>query len=91
MAVKQVAGKVARAGLEGLFGVAEQQGGGSGDTQKKLDVLAVRARKRRVTPATGACCLSAGVAHSTTQDTVQSPYQQHNLHITAVAKAAFAV
>lgn len=42
VAVKQIAGKVSRAGLEGLFGVAEQQGGGSGDTQKKLDVVAVR-------------------------------------------------
>jgi fructose-1,6-bisphosphatase len=41
VAVKQIAGKVSRAGLEGLFGVAEQQGGGSGDTQKKLDVIAV--------------------------------------------------
>jgi fructose-1,6-bisphosphatase len=41
LAVKQIASKVARAGLEGLFGVAEQQGGGSGDTQKKLDVVAV--------------------------------------------------
>lgn len=41
VAVKQIAGKVSRAGLEGLFGVAEQQGGGSGDTQKKLDVVAV--------------------------------------------------
>ncbi|WIA42003.1 hypothetical protein OEZ86_009300 [Tetradesmus obliquus] len=40
VAVKQIAGKVSRAGLEGLFGVAEQQGGGSGDTQKKLDVVA---------------------------------------------------
>jgi fructose-1,6-bisphosphatase len=42
VATKQIAGKVSRAGLEGLFGVAEQQGAGSGDTQKKLDVVAVR-------------------------------------------------
>jgi fructose-1,6-bisphosphatase len=41
VAVKQIAAKVARAGLEGLYGVAEQQGGGSGDTKKKLDVVAV--------------------------------------------------
>jgi fructose-1,6-bisphosphatase len=41
LAVKQISAKVARAGLEGLYGVAEQQGGGSGDTQKKLDVVAV--------------------------------------------------
>jgi hypothetical protein len=41
LAVRQIAAKVARAGLEGLYGVAEQQGGGSGDTQKKLDVVAV--------------------------------------------------
>jgi fructose-1,6-bisphosphatase len=41
VAVKQIAGKVSRAGLEGLFGEAEQQGGGSRDTQKKLDVVAV--------------------------------------------------
>ena len=41
VAVKQIAGKVSRAGLEGLYGIAEQQGGGSGDTQKKLDVVAV--------------------------------------------------
>lgn len=40
LGVRQIAAKVARAGLEGLYGVAEQQGGGSGDTQKKLDVVA---------------------------------------------------
>ena len=40
-AVKLISSKVARAGLEGLFGVALQQGGGSGDKQKKLDVVAV--------------------------------------------------
>lgn len=39
--MRQISAKVARAGLEGLYGVAEQQGGGSGDTQKKLDVVAV--------------------------------------------------
>eukprot|EP00878_Enallax_costatus_P011202 GHUV01011698.1.p1 GENE.GHUV01011698.1~~GHUV01011698.1.p1 ORF type:complete len:217 (+),score=52.76 GHUV01011698.1:476-1126(+) len=31
---------MSRAGLEGLYGVAAHQGGGSGDTQKKLDVVA---------------------------------------------------
>jgi fructose-1,6-bisphosphatase len=40
-AVKMIASKVARAGLEGLFGYAQHQGGGSGDKQKKLDVVAV--------------------------------------------------
>lgn len=40
LAVRQIAAKAARAGLEGLYGVAEQQGGGSGDTQQKLDVVA---------------------------------------------------
>lgn len=42
LAVKHIAAKVSRAGLEGLYGTAEQQGGGSGDVQKKLDVVAVR-------------------------------------------------
>jgi fructose-1,6-bisphosphatase len=41
--IKLIAGKVARAGLEGLMGVAANQtGAGSGDVQKKLDVVAVR-------------------------------------------------
>jgi hypothetical protein len=52
LAVKQIAAKVARAGLEGLYGVAAQQRGGSGDTQKKLDVVAVRASGLRGTAAT---------------------------------------
>lgn len=47
LAVKQISSKVARAGLEGLYGTAEQQGGGSGDTQKKLDVVAVRSPSSR--------------------------------------------
>jgi fructose-1,6-bisphosphatase len=51
VAVKQIAGKVSRAGLEGLFGIAEQQGGGSGDTQKKLDVVAVSCQQLQVVTA----------------------------------------
>lgn len=46
LAVRQIAAKVARAGLEGLYGVAEQQGDGSGDTQKKLDIIAVSVSAR---------------------------------------------
>jgi len=38
--IKMISAKVARAGLEGLFGMAQQQGGGGGDKQKKLDVVA---------------------------------------------------
>lgn len=42
VAAKQIASKVSRAGLEGLYGTADQQqGAGSGDVQKKLDVVAV--------------------------------------------------
>lgn len=44
LATKQIAAKIARAGLEGLYGVAEQQGRGSGDVQKTLDVVAVSVR-----------------------------------------------
>ncbi len=42
-AIKQIGSKVARAGIENLYGLAAQKGGpvGSGDTQKKLDVVAV--------------------------------------------------
>ena len=43
--IKMISAKVARAGLEGLFGMAQQQGGGSGDKQKKLDVVAVSGRE----------------------------------------------
>jgi fructose-1,6-bisphosphatase len=43
VAVKQIASQVARAGLDGLLGITEAQGANaSGDTQKKLDVVAVR-------------------------------------------------
>lgn len=40
-AVKAIASRVARAGIEGLYGAAGTTGGG-GDAQKKLDVVAVR-------------------------------------------------
>jgi hypothetical protein len=41
--IKAIATRVARAGLEGLYGVARTTGG-SGDAQKKLDVVAVGVR-----------------------------------------------
>ena len=40
-AVKAIASRVARAGIEGLYGSLGTTGG-SGDSQKKLDVVAVR-------------------------------------------------
>ena len=42
-ACKAIAGRIARAGLEGLYGAADAGGANaSGDAQKKLDVVAVR-------------------------------------------------
>lgn len=72
LAVRQIAAKVARAGLEGLYGVAEKQGGGSGDTQKKLDVIAVSISARAGRAALGGacalcyvgCCFSFGVPNT---------------------------
>ncbi|KIY93033.1 fructose-1,6-bisphosphatase I [Monoraphidium neglectum] len=60
--IKAIATRVARAGLEGLYGVAGTTGG-SGDAQKKLDVVANDIMKAQL-----AACGAVGVLASEEED-----------------------